>query len=498
MWGLAFEEHVRVERVVAPRADIALFVGWIEWRVSALPQPIREWYEARRYPLPAPGAPLPFGLPVPVESWESFDSLFDWRARPVDAASPAVLADTLLGVAVRDFFANGGRKCYVVPLGAPWPVSAVLGDDERAARLRALLPEFVDNARETWRGLAHLRGLDDVALVLAPDLPAIVADAPQRLAPAAPADLPAEVFVECGTHAEAGSGTPGILRVPAPRTGDAAYAVWNAFVARAAAFVRRFRPEAMLLLAVPLPADRSRAARSLFDVVGADSAFVQLAYPWLRPTIPPRVPEGVVAPDGALAGLVAGSALSQGAFRSVAGRRPVGVFNVEPVPPSDQLRVPRPGKEDEAWSSRLAMFGPTLRGIELLSDRTCTRDASWRQAGVGRLMGQLLRLARRVGEELAFEPSGERLWTRIRERFADLLTALWQLGALKGATPAQAFDVRCGRDVITQADLDAGRAVCIVSFTPALAIDRIRVHLSLAEDGTIVWSDETGQLESLA
>jgi phage tail sheath protein FI len=112
-------------------------------------------------------------------------------------------------------------------------------------------------------------------------------------------------------------------------------------------------------------------------------------------------------------------------------------------------------------------------------------------------MGQLLRLARRVGEELTFEASGEALWTRIRERFEDLLTALWQLGALKGASPAQAFDVRCGRDVMTQSDLDAGRVVCVVSFTPAAAIDRIRVHLALAEDGSVVWSDDTTQVEAL-
>jgi len=497
MWGLAFEEHVRIERVVAPRADIALFVGWVAWRARALPGPIRDWLETRRYALPGAGDPLPFDLPVPVESWESFDGLFDWRARRIDAAQPQARADAMLGIAVRDFFANGGRKCYVIPLAAPWPVTQVPTDAERSARLQALLPDFVDNARETWRGLVHLRGLDDVALVLLPDLPAVVADAPQRLAPSAAADPPAEVFVECGTHAEPPAGTPGILRLPAPRSDDAGYAAWNTFVGRVAAFLRRFRSEAMLLLAIPLPGDRALAARSLFDAVTVDSAFVQLAYPWLRSTLPPRVPEGLIAPDGALAGLVAGGALSQGAFRSVAGRRPVSTFNVEPIPPADELRTPRPGFEHRAWSSRLALFGPTLRGIELLSDRTSTRNASWRQAGVGRLMGQLLRLARRVGEELAFEASGEALWTRIRERFEDLLTALWQLGALKGASPAQAFDVRCGRDVMTQSDLDAGRVICVVSFTPALAIDRIRVHLALAEDGSVVWSDDTAQVEAL-
>jgi hypothetical protein len=37
----------------------------------------------------------------------------------------------------------------------------------------------------------------------------------------------------------------------------------------------------------------------------------------------------------------------------------------------------------------------------------------------------------------------------------------------------------------------------VVSFTPAAAIDRIRVHLALAEDGSVVWSDDTTQVEAL-
>ena len=36
----------------------------------------------------------------------------------------------------------------------------------------------------------------------------------------------------------------------------------------------------------------------------------------------------------------------------------------------------------------------------------------------------------------------------------------WRNGALLGATPEQAFQVRCGRDTMTQSNLDNGQLIC--------------------------------------
>jgi phage tail sheath protein FI len=38
----------------------------------------------------------------------------------------------------------------------------------------------------------------------------------------------------------------------------------------------------------------------------------------------------------------------------------------------------------------------------------------------------------------------------------------WVSGALLGATPQEAFFVRCDRSTMTQADLDNGRLICLV------------------------------------
>jgi phage tail sheath protein FI len=108
---------------------------------------------------------------------------------------------------------------------------------------------------------------------------------------------------------------------------------------------------------------------------------------------------------------------------------------------------------------------------------------------VVRLLGQLLRTARQVGETLVFEASGEALWARVRSRFEDMLERYWRAGALRGASAAEAFSVNCDRSVMSQNDLDNGRVIVLVSFAPQLPVERIRVSLSLAEDGSVNLAD---------
>jgi hypothetical protein len=59
-----------------------------------------------------------------------------------------------------------------------------------------------------------------------------------------------------------------------------------------------------------------------------------------------------------------------------------------------------------------------------------------------------------------FEPNGPRLWANVREMIVNFLYAEWRTGALLGATPEEAFFVRCDRSTMTQQDLDSGRLVC--------------------------------------
>jgi phage tail sheath protein FI len=107
----------------------------------------------------------------------------------------------------------------------------------------------------------------------------------------------------------------------------------------------------------------------------------------------------------------------------------------------------------------------------------------WRAGGVSRLMGVILRAARWLGSSRLFEPSGPALWSGVKQDLDAFLARLWDAGAFAGASPAEAFQVRCDRTTITQADLDAGRVIATLSFTAAQPIEQITVTLALSESG---------------
>jgi phage tail sheath protein FI len=266
-----------------------------------------------------------------------------------------------------------------------------------------------------------------------------------------------------------------------------------------------------LLAAVPMPMQGSREEASFASVVkglinrrldptrspaamGADAArgmassFLQLAYPWARTPGSSALPEGLEGPDAVLAGVLARNALTRGTFRSAGGSPLADVLDVVPLLRPDHLRATELSSAERlasAFEERVTVLGWSPSGLRLLSDVTASGSESYRPASVHRLVSVIARAARRLGNELTFDASGEMLWARVREALNDLLTGLFQSGALRGASPAEAFHVRCDRTTMTQTDIDAGRLIAEVRFDAAAPIERIRVLLSLDDAGQL-------------
>jgi hypothetical protein len=501
------------------RADIACFVGFVARRpvapreadeadedfIQRLPASLREWlrehdWEPGRNGRTAEDLVDLNNVPVPIDTWDVFDALFSWDARLLDSSGRR--CDGLLGAAVRNFFAQGGRKCYVVRLGDAPPVLA--DTPERRLNAAAIFPSFpppVAVDRGTWRGIGHLFGLPDVSFLCVPDLPDLLAVTPNpRPVPSLPT-LPEE-FKECAEGAEPPA-TVALRGIPAPRCDEEGFHDWSILVRRIGEFLRSSAREVQFVAAIPLPVDkatlagqpdaanRARAASEAQWAQAAliQTAFVQLAYPWVRTRDSAALPGGVEPPDGVLAGLLANSALSRGSWRS-ALRQPVpGVSAVEPVldratlqrvlPLTGTLRLPLTVRE------RVTVIGPSPGGFRILSDVTTDDDEAYRPANVNRLVGAIVRAARVTGETAVFQNNGEALWRRLRESMEGLLVGLWADGALAGEFAAEAFEVRCDRSTITQSDLDAGRVICRISFTAASPIVHVTVVLAMDEGGNV-------------
>ncbi|MDQ8021926.1 MAG: phage tail sheath C-terminal domain-containing protein [Moraxellaceae bacterium] len=530
--SLVFETALPPDTSVLARADVACFVGFVARRRQVpLPPSVQAQLDADGW-VKGPwrrgedGLHALDNLPVVVDSWELFDSLFAWERRPLgrkpDPVSGAIAhCASYMGAAVRSFFAHGGKRAIIVRVGDPWPFLETGSNRaaKRRARLQRLIPDFTDgDAAEpfdplnprSWGGIHHLYGLRQVSMLCLPDLPDACATEPLAPPTTLEIDPPPEGFVECSGADREPPKDSGLRDVYAPRLDSRGYGPWRIAVAAVRAFLARHQREVMFVGALPLPREDAYRPTSrghvhahtdmlaflrragVFESSGhyeasalsAASAFVQLGYPWLRTRASVDLPENLEPADGTLAGLIAANALARGSFRSVAGdfsqQRLRDVAGAEPVPAWGI----GPDSPDAQLARRICLFAPQPGGWALQSDVTTSPAEAWRFGGASRLMASILRTARARGEAMVFEANGPQLWAQVRRGIEELLTRYWQRGALLGRSPEEAFSVRCGRDTMNQNDLDNGRIVVEISVRPAPSVERITVVLALASAGT--------------
>ena len=136
--------------------------------------------------------------------------------------------DTTLGAAVRRFFLQGGRKCYVVRVGDPWPLSRRRKSAASLIRVSAGGFTAAGCRSLSWRGVGHLFGLPDVSFLCMPDLPELFA-----VTPVGREKTDGEArrnFVECA-HERSRASERALRGIPAPRCDETGFQRWAAFVA---------------------------------------------------------------------------------------------------------------------------------------------------------------------------------------------------------------------------------------------------------------------------
>ena len=544
---LIFEQESPVVAADPNRADIACFVGFIAKRKTAAPAHVTRWLHEQGWnsaALNRPNVDELFDVPVPIETWEVFDQLFEWDRRIL--GDNRGVGGTYMGAAVRSYFAQGGRKCYVVRVGDPWvyspPAPKDINDPLEAAQIARcsrvmsigkLIPGFqlpaycfpilsklapeVDSRRNptelspadrsSWHGIGHLFGLPEVSFLCLPDLVDAVRVEDKPLEPVSFLTKAPEVFVECSERVTPEPRDRGAKFFRAPRCDEQGYRDWATALNVAAKLIARYRREVQLVAAIPIPEPGSEMERDLYEflagtnnqslagnlessLTGLSSAFVQLAYPWVRTPGSADLPEGLESPDAVLAGILARNALTRGAFHSAASLHLADVYDVSP--PLRRASMWQLHSISGAWRQpdrslieRVSLFGPTPAGLRLLSDVTTSIGESYRPAGINRLVSAIVRAARRLGEESTFEPSGEALWTRLRDRLNILLSGLFAEGALRGESEVAAFQVRCDRSTMSQNDIDNGRVIAEIRFQAAAPIEIITIVLALDESGQV-------------
>ncbi|HKK22291.1 MAG TPA: phage tail sheath subtilisin-like domain-containing protein, partial [Pseudohaliea sp.] len=187
-----------------------------------------------------------------------------------------------------------------------------------------------------------------------------------------------------------------------------------------------------------------------------DDSRLALYYPWVVATDPTgRRRELALPPSGFMAGIYAGTDVRRGVHKAPANEVVLGALRFAQEINRFQQELLNPN-----GINCLRSFPG--RGHRVWGGRTLSSDPEWKYLNVRRYFLYLERSIEKSTQWAVFEPNGEALWANIRATVEDFLFTEWRGGALLGATPKQAFFVRCDRSTMTQNDIDNGRMVCVV------------------------------------
>ncbi|SUS04679.1 Phage tail protein [uncultured Defluviicoccus sp.] len=106
------------------------------------------------------------------------------------------------------------------------------------------------------------------------------------------------------------------------------------------------------------------------------------------------------------------------------------------------------------------------RGIRVWGARTLSSDPLWKYVSVRRLFIFLEASIYFSTQWVVFEPNDDRLWARVRQTVTLFLRTQWREGALFGAREEEAFSVLVGRETMTEDDILNGRLIIEVGIAP--------------------------------
>jgi uncharacterized protein len=264
---------------------------------------------------------------------------------------------------------------------------------------------------------------------------------------------------------------------PHANDGDTITSIEAGLVGDAAAYCETRRA---VLIVDPLWDKRSDAVTAAADLpanVGTGSANAALYFPRLRQPNPLRDNQiESSAPCGVVAGVIARTDGQRGVWKAPAGLDAVllGVPELE-VPLTDLengqlnplgvncLRT-LPAAGSVVWGAR------TMRGNDRLADE-------WKYLPVRRTALFLEESLYRGTQWVVFEPNDEPLWAQIRLNVGAFMHQMYQQGAFQGATPKEAYFVKCDKETTTQADINNGIVNIVVGFAPLKPAEFVVIKL---------------------
>jgi phage tail sheath protein FI len=213
------------------------------------------------------------------------------------------------------------------------------------------------------------------------------------------------------------------------------------------------------------------------DKARYDSKYATLYWPWVKVFDPVAGQAVMVPPSGHMAGIWARSDDTRGVHKAPANEVIRGAIDLE-------LLITK-GEHDQLNPQGINCIRAFPgRGVRVWGARTLSSDPAWRYLNVRRLFNYLEESILEGTQWVVFEPNDMALWERVKRTINAFLVRVWRDGALFGATPQEAFYVKCDSETNPSEVIDAGQLVVEIGIAPVKPAEFVIFRIAQFSGGT--------------
>jgi len=196
------------------------------------------------------------------------------------------------------------------------------------------------------------------------------------------------------------------------------------------------------------------------NVLPDNSDYAAFYFPWIQVFDPATKTQGptsdglkYVPPSGHMAGIYARVDESRGVHKAPANEVVLGALGLKYIISRDQQKGLNP--------QGVNVIRDLNSNIRVWGARTIGGDANgeWKYINARRLFLFLRESIDEGTQWVVFEPNDAELWAKIRRNVSAFLTNVWRDGALFGATPEEAFYVKCDEETNPPEVRDLGQVI---------------------------------------
>ena len=214
-----------------------------------------------------------------------------------------------------------------------------------------------------------------------------------------------------------------------------------------------------------------------------DTKYAAIYYPRLVVTDPLTDMPLTIPPSGHMAGIYAQTDDARGVWKAPANIVVAGIdkFEIKLSKGDQDILNPEPNN-----ICCFRDFSAQGRGLRIYGARCITSLTEWKYINVRRLFIFLEASLDQGTQWAVFEPNDQTLWNRLIQAVSAFLTTIWREGGLMGAKAEEAFFVKCGRDTMSQDDIDNGRLIMLVGVAPVFPAEFVIIRIGQYAGGSSV------------